>query len=271
MLPDTLPGKKAHFVRLFFVLALLLTGHGARAGETDGAFGLHMLRYDSSEYDLDGRRLNRESGWVPGISGYIQHRVSGHGLLRLHGTLHHGRVDYDGQTQSGAAFQSRTGITQGRAGVLLGACFDHCASHLGVGWSGYGRHRDIRGRGGVVGLYEAYRWQEWNLSGSWSPAAARRLTLAGDLFRVVQPDMRVDLQPLGGGKPVLPMPDSTGWRLRLGYRPAPQSLALFVQHEWLNIDDGPFRQVLLNSGPLLVREPRSRARHWVLGVVWGWR
>lgn len=120
-----------------------------------GSVGVGGRSAIHNEYDMAGRRLVREAGWLPGLAldagwtaGALTVGVSADG--------YRGSIGYHGQTQAGAAADSTTATTL--ASVRVGAAWAvgpgysiHAALELD-GWK-----RDIRGSGGNAGLQESYR------------------------------------------------------------------------------------------------------------------
>ena len=253
-------------MRLFFVL-LGLAGVSSAGAEPALSVAAQALYYDSREYDDDGTRLNREAGWVPGLRLRWQSRPQAGAGLVLEGDGLHGQVDYDGQTQSGAPFQSDTRMTQWRLGAALRYCPASCRQHLLLGWRFYGRDRDIRARAGVAGLYEEYRWQELSLGGRWQFSRQPQWSLAAEVHGVVGARLDVDLRPLGGRWTRLDLPFAVGAAVGL-QRQFGQGLSLSLHHEWLAMDASRARHVQLGGLPAQIREPQSEAHHWRLTFEW---
>ena len=260
--------KKAHDVRLFFAATLSLLASPLLAGEPGLQLITSLQYYDSREYAGSGDRLNREVGWLPGIGGRWQRALSSQVDVALTGEYAQGRIDYDGQTQTGTPFDSDTYVRLFRLGGDVGVCLLACRASLNGGLAWYGRDRDIQGHSGVSGLYEEYRWLEWTLGGRWHAGNRQQVTFGAEWFGVTDAEMMIDLRSFGGGEPVVTLPDSSGRRVRLAYRFADRPISLSLTHEWLAIDVSDAILVNLDSGPVLVNEPESRAEHWKLGLNW---
>lgn len=265
---DRVTEKKAHTVRLFFAAACLLVAAPSYAASSNLSLATSLQYYDSREYGDIGERLNREVGWLPGIGVRWQKDTDSLVRAGLYGEYSYGRVDYDGQTQTGTPFESDTYVRLFRLGGDISVCLQDCGASLDAGLAVYGRDRDIQGHSGVSSLYEEYRWLEWKMGGRWHTGVRKQVTLGAQWFRVIDAEMMIDFRPFGGGEPVVPLPDSNGYRLSLSYRFAERPLSLSLSHEWLDIDASDTILTTLGFGPVLVYEPESRAKHLKLALEW---
>jgi len=241
----------------------------AKPQPMEAGIGVSLLRYDSREYDDDGSLLNRESGWLPALSGFLVMPLSARWRLRTEGELAYGTVDYQGQTQLGLPFNSSTdtGLYQGR--VALGYCTSNCRQQFYAGLGGYLRTRDIDSRAGVNGLSERYRWAEWHLGlvQALQPDQPERWQLQAELFYLSAAQMKVDLRFAGYGQPRIPLPNSLGHRLGLSFKPRHSALTLKLSWQRLNINESKAVLASSSSSTILVSEPASEADHWRLGVI----
>lgn len=137
-----------------------LLGPLAQGADTQGALHLHIgvsvLRADFRELADNGQRLVRERGTLPGVVGGAAQTL-GHWSWSAELSYYSGALDYDGQTQSGASFETMSDATV--AGIRLRALrmLDHEGrfwAGLGLGYGQWQRH--IRGRGKVNGLDERF-------------------------------------------------------------------------------------------------------------------
>ncbi len=132
----------------------------AQAADAQGAVDLHVgasvLRFDFREYADTGEQLVRELGVLPGVVGGVG-QTFGRWRWSAELSYYAGSVQYDGQTQSGANFDTKTDATltkiRARALSLLDA-EGRFAAGLGVGYRQW--QRQIRGRGKVSGLDERF-------------------------------------------------------------------------------------------------------------------
>jgi hypothetical protein len=149
------------------VLAVLvgasLLGPLAQAADAAGAQGaldLHLgasvLRFDFRELADSGEQLVRELGVLPGVIGGVGQTL---GRWRWSAELSYyaGSVQYDGQTQSGATFDTKTDATLTKIRARALRLLDpegRFAAGLGLGYRQW--QRQIRGRGKVSGLDERF-------------------------------------------------------------------------------------------------------------------
>jgi hypothetical protein len=144
---------------------VLLIGAGllwpaAQAGDAPGGLdlriGTSLLRFDFREYADTGEPLVRELGVLPGLIAGVGQTI---GRWRWSAELswYSGAVDYDGQTQSGAAFSTTSDATA--AGIRARALHPldpagRLAAGVGFGYRQW--QRKIRGRADVSGLEERF-------------------------------------------------------------------------------------------------------------------
>jgi hypothetical protein len=172
----------------------------------------------NAEYDAAGRRLVRESGWLPGVALQAAYTA---GPLTWRGGVdwYRGDIDYAGRTQAGVPAGSTTATTL--AAVRAGAAYALAggtallASVEADRWQ-----RDIAGTASAAGLQETYRSTRLyaGAAQTWRPAVGA-LTLDASLFRSTPEHMRVgfsgvfDPASFDGGR-------ARGVRLGLALRPA---------------------------------------------------
>lgn len=255
-------------MRLFFAAVCHMAAAPSYGASSNLSLATSLQYYDSREYGDIGERLNREVGWLPGIGVRWQQDTDSLVRVGLSGEYSDGRVDYDGQTQTGTPFESETYVRLFRFGGDISVCLQDCGASLDAGLAWYGRDRDIQGHSGVSGLYEEYRWLEWKMGGRWKTGVRDQVTLGAEWFRVIDAEMMIDFRPFGGEEPVVPLPDSNGYRLSVAYRFAQRPISLELSNEWLDINASDAVSTVLGLGPVLVYEPESRARHLRLVVHW---
>lgn len=140
------------------VLAAAQAVAAAAAEETPARWTLSLggssLRVEHRELDDDGARLLVESGTLPGVLATLR-RDAGRWQGTVELGLHRGAIDYDGRTQSGAPFATRTDREAWAVRVGVMRQLDAAGRHaLGIGLSQHRWQRRIRGRASVGGLDE---------------------------------------------------------------------------------------------------------------------
>jgi hypothetical protein len=167
-------------VGLAAMLQVLLL-HPANA-QWHGEVGMGMRAVAHAEYDRAGRRLVREHGWLPGVALNAAYKAGDITWLAA-ADGYQSSIDYQGQTQAGAAADSTTStrLVSARAGaayavgsdysILAALEFDH--------WK-----RDIRGIGAAAGLQETYRSRRLvaGLDKVWHTAGGAVSANAGVIF-----------------------------------------------------------------------------------------
>ncbi|WP_323142399.1 hypothetical protein [Massilia phyllosphaerae] len=138
-----------------------------------GSIGPSVRNVTHTETAPGGRRLVKEDGWLPGVAlqaGYRSGNITWFGGA----DWYHGNIDYQGQTQNGAAASSKTatGLAAGRIGAAYALTGDYAVqAAIEVDrWK-----RDIRGTAAAAGLQESYRSTRLvaGASKAWQPAAGK--------------------------------------------------------------------------------------------------
>jgi len=115
-----------------------------------------MMRFDYAEFKGDGSTWDKELGGLPGLSFRVAQRLS---AWEWEGTAsyHNGQADYNGQTQAGAPYSTRTDEEVGDFAFRLGRRLE--GRYSVMPYAGFGYHlwnRDILGSGGY---FESYHWK----------------------------------------------------------------------------------------------------------------
>jgi len=168
------------------------------AADAQRALDLHLgasvLRFDFRELADSGEQLVRERGVLPGVLGGVGQTL---GRWRWSAELSYyaGSVQYDGRTQSGANFETRTDTTlakiRARALRLLDA-EGRFAAGFGLGYRQW--QRQIRGRGSVSGLDERFAAGDVSAEARLSVLRSEAATLDVDLQAAwpLRPQVKVD-------------------------------------------------------------------------------
>jgi hypothetical protein len=195
----------------------LLFAHPASA-QWQGGVGLGVRGVAHAEYDMAGRRLVREQGWLPGIALSAAYKASGMTLFAA-ANAYQSDIDYRGQTQAGTAADSTTStrLASARigAGYAVGSGYSIFAALELDRWK-----RDIHGIGIAAGLQEAYRSKRLiaGLDKAWHTAAGEVSANAGV---ILSDPVRVRVEFSGLLDPVsFDTERSRGIRIGAGVRPA---------------------------------------------------
>jgi hypothetical protein len=186
-----------------------------------------------AEYDLAGRQLVREHGWLPGASLDAAYRQ---GSLRWFGGAdwYRGDIDYAGRTQAGVAAASTTSTSL--AAAHLGASYAlgnyYALAALEIDrWQ-----RDILGTAAGAGLQESYRSTRLLLGfgTGWRPAAG---TISAEAAVILAAPERMRIGFSGLVDPVsLDTRRGRGLRLETAFQPAWASyLQVQARADWLTV------------------------------------
>ena len=213
-------------------LSLMLI-HPASA-QWQGKAGAGLRELSHTENDSGGRRLVRESGWLPGVAlgaAYTSGKLTWSAAL----DWHRGDIDYRGQTQAGTAATSTTETAL--ATLHLGATYalqNGYAASLAL--EGDYWKRDILGSGASVGLQERYRSERLvaGLGKTWHPAAGMVTADIAVLFSTPE-RMRVGFSG-ALDQASLRTKSAPGIRIGARHRPAfAPALELRAYFDWMKI------------------------------------
>lgn len=215
------------------------------SAQWQGSIGAGARSATHTEYDLTGRQLVREDGWLPGASLQLGYR---HGAATWSGGAdwYQGEVDYRGRNQAGAVAVSSTAtrLAAARLGVayawgsysILGALeIDH--------WK-----RGILGTAAGAGLQETYLSRRALLGAgkSWRPAAG---VVSLDAAAILAAPERMHIGFSGLFDPVsLTTRRGRGVRLGADFHPAwAPSLQVRSRLDWLKVARSGAAALTVNS------------------------
>lgn len=218
--------------------ALLIHPAGA---QWHGGVGLSARAVAHSEYDMTGRRLVSETGWLPGVALNAAYKSDDMTWIAA-ADWYRGAIDYRGQTQSGTSADSTT--LTGLASMRVGAAYALSGDYSMLAALELDRwNRDIRGAEGSAGLQETYK--SWRLVAgmgkAWRPAVG---TISAHAALVLSEPERLQVGFSGLLDPVsFDTRRSCGIRIGANIRPsfAPY-LELSSRYDWVKIrrsDDAP--------------------------------
>ena len=177
-----------------------------------------LMYFDYEETDLDGSRLNTETGFIPGAS------IAASGLHRgidhaVEFSLYGGDVNYDGQTQAGTPHQTTTEQTIYRLQYRFSGTLETTDADLygKIYWQQW--DRDIQPNAGVSGLFERYQW--WSIEAGVEVPLMRKdrqdLLLELGVLATLNGTIMVDLSDAGFGQPELDLGSGIGFSGEIRY------------------------------------------------------
>ncbi len=193
-------------------LPAFLAALSANAHAVDMRAAAELMYFNYEEIDIAGNRLNKETGYIPGISITASQRIRTV-YHSLEFSAYGGDVNYDGQTQSGAPHQTTTEQGIYRLTYRISAPLKTTDAEL------YGRiywqrwDRDIQPNNNVLGLFERYEW--WSIEGGAEVPLMRRdrqdLLLGLGMLTTLYGTIEIDLSSAGFGESVLDLGDGIGF------------------------------------------------------------
>lgn len=257
---------------LFFVLMFSAMESAAEALQSPAStveIGLSVLRFNYTEYNDAGARLDRELGSIPGLSFKLTRRFSAWEWEGL-ASYHHGHVNYTGQTQSGAPYNTRTDEENSDFALRLGHWFD--ASYPFMPYAGLGYRRWDRNilPATLSGLFESYRWTYGWLGTKFMAFQKENSHIMLDvgLIKPLATEMHVYIRGTDNAATVLYPKGKTGLRMMLTSQRAlseNSTLILEPYFEYWRLGRSPS----VTTGGDTVYEPASKTRNLGLNLRLG--
>lgn len=217
-------------------------------------------RWLYQEFNNSGAELNREQGWLPGTEVAALWQLTESTGLLVQWAQQQGVLDYIGATQAGTTHITRTDETTRKYRISWRFIAD--SFYIGAGLQQFDWDREIRAANGVLQLYEYYQWQGPVLetgfvyqSAAWSMEVN---TFAGWWL---QGDMRIDLQHIGYGNPIVSLPDGyeAGVNLQFNYQLNEHWFVLLKhQQGWRYFPASDYVSAYKGFSRIELHEPESR-------------
>lgn len=144
----------------FFALACCASLHAAEPRGLELSLGIAFGYLDYEETDIDGRRLNRETGVLPGLVASVS-ETAGPWRAELAGSYFAAEVDYDGVTNLGNPARTHTDARISDLSLSVAHRLAVTQQHpvditVGLGWRRW--QRDIQSTPTATGVDETYDW-----------------------------------------------------------------------------------------------------------------
>ena len=239
------------------------------AGSTSLQIGIALQDFGYKEFDDQNKLLDREDGWIPGISGAYSQQTDKYSLDISFSYLQ-GEVIYDGQTQGGAPHKTHTNERIIDVSISLG--FRDVIKNLpnpsvlyfGLGFREW--QRDILPTSTVLGLFETYSWHYGFIGGKVELFDKDKFTvwLDGRLMRPINPTMGICLSGFDCADLNLGVNTSGRVSIPIHYQLYPNnSLIIEPYFESWDFGRSPGEELTINGTPTgaVILEPRSETRN----------
>jgi hypothetical protein len=215
------------YLSVFFAINcfFLSSAHVAAADKfcnLSSSTGVRLESYEYRETDSNNRLIDKEDGLLPGLQMGLAVKCD-QWELAANGSLQHARLEYDGQTNTGAKFLTRTEEKIRELSAQIGRRFFSAgANSIGV-YAGLGEwswQRNIASRSNVSGLDETYRWRYYFLGGNVALVEKNPHQLLFDIrwLHRTQAKLSVDFRGIFDKPEDLSLNVQNGWRLALPWR-----------------------------------------------------
>lgn len=252
-------------------LACLMSLPGVSASaELTLATGIRYFDYE--EFDTSHQSLDRETGFIPGISV-----AGGTRWLGIDHSIEFGAwggtVDYDGRTQFGQPHRTDTDETIYR--VLYRTDWQprdaDGSLYTKVYWQNW--KRDIQASNGVSSLFEHYQW--WSIEAGLRATAWRqhnkRIAFELGVLRTSHGTILIDLSSNGYGEPVLDLGDGLGASMALDYEVEladRDRLSFSLGYQRWRFGRSNSYSASNGASTIVITEPDSIANHVIVSVAY---
>ena len=215
-----------------------------------------------AEFDTNNEIIDEEFGVLPGLKLSLTFTLQPV-YVSLNMSAYQNVINYNGQTQAGEDFDTRTDTLITRAGYDVGGYISYLLPRVFFGLNKMTWDRDIRGHSGVLGLHEEYRWIEMHIGFRLQKDYIDgRYWFEPALLLIRRPEMQVILP---GSDPVLNLGTSEGVRLRIGRdfmveQVLKNSLSLYFEAWSFGRSDPVYVNDFYGS-PVILTEPESISIH----------
>lgn len=255
----------ALFFALCFVSAQSVAEEMARVPiKVEAGIATMHFRYD--EFNDGGRTLDTEQGGIPGLSLKVAQKNSAW-EWQGSASYYRGRIDYDGQTNLGAPYRTRTDEAISDIALRLGYWVgEHplWMPYMGLGYRRW--DRDILPNT-LNGLFESYRWQYVWLGAEFIALqkGKSRYLLDMGLLHPINPMVYVNFKGTYNVSPIVYPKSSTGLRMMLTANHALSAnteLTLEPYFEYWELGRSP----TVIGGGVAVNEPASKTKNFGLNL-----
>ena len=229
---------------------------------------LKLLHFDYEEFDESGASFNSETGYIPGVAlsfSSTQQQVTS--LISIES--YDGRVDYDGQTQSGIPHETDTDETLLRLFYRLDWSPENKDNSFygKIAWQQW--DRDILTAGYVSGLFEQYQWwsYEVGISTIFPVDDSSQWQLEFGTSKIDNGSIEIDLSRQGFGRPELNLGDSYGMTAAALYQHTltdRNTISLGLQYQRWKFGKSNTEYISNGFEGYEIYEPRSTSKHTIV-------
>src|SRR5690606_4564879 len=212
------------------------------------------------EFNTSGAELNREQGWLPGAEVAALWQLTGSTWLSVQWMQQQGALDYIGATQAGTTHITRTDETTRK--YRISWRFIAESFYIGAGIQQFDWDREIRAENGVLQLHDYYHWLGPVLeTGFIYQSSDWGIDVNSYAGWWLQGDMRIDLQHVGYGNPIVSLPDGyeAGVNLQFNYQLNEHWFVLLKhQQGWRYFPASDYVSAYKGFSRIELHEPESR-------------
>lgn len=238
--------------------------------ETAVNASIKLLNFNYEEFDPSGASFNKETGNIPGFSIAASNKLDNF-INTVSFEAYDGRVDYDGQTQSGAPHKTNTEETLNRLFYKLNWSPESNSSSVygKIAWQQW--DRNILPANNISGLFEQYQWWafEIGLLATLFENNTNKWQFELGISKIDNGTIEIDLSKQGYGQPTLELGDGQGLAAALIYQHIltdNNKIGLSLQHQHWTFGRSNTQSISNGSTTIDITEPRSVSRHSILSV-----
>lgn len=123
----------------------------------------NIYRFNYEEFSTTGTSLNNETGYLPGLKLKYSYAADGY-IFTPYISIHKGKVDYVGSTQSGSPHTTQTKEELTQFGFeISGTQIKAISGRIFFAAGHWKWDRNILDNNNITGLHEIYTWNEFSI------------------------------------------------------------------------------------------------------------
>ena len=228
-----------------------------------------LLNFNYEEFDLSGQSLNKETGFIPGLSITVSKTLNNY-TNTIGVEIYNGEVDYDGHNQLGLSHTTITDEQIYKPFYRLNWSLTDSSSIYGkVAWQRW--DRDIFPANNISGLFERYQW--WTFEAGVVTTVfendINKWQLAFGASKISNGTIQINLDTQGFGQPELNLGNGSGvsgallFIHNLNNR---DNVELSLEHQYWTFGRSNSKTISNGLNTITITEPRSVSNHTIVSI-----
>ncbi len=261
--------KKASLKKISFYFIICYFPALPLIADTTISASAKLLHFNYEEFDLSGQSLNKETGFIPGLSITASKTLNNY-TNTIGVEIYNGQVDYDGQNQLGTAHTTITHEQIYKPFYRLNwSLTDNSSIYGKVAWQRW--DRDIFPANNISGLFERYQWWvfEAGVVTTVFENDINKWQLAFGASKISHGTIQIDLDTQGFGQPELNLGNGSGASgalLFIHNLTNRDNVELSLEHRYWTFGRSNSKTISNGLNTITITEPRSVSNHTIVSI-----